>query len=75
MTLLSPEGKVAFSHTGVCEGSIIEGQRGVNGFGYDPIFLLKNHNKTMAEISEEEKNEISHRGKALKAVLNYIKNV
>ena len=75
MTLIDPEGEVAFSYIGVCEGAITEAHRGINGFGYDPIFLLEGSDKTMAELSEEEKNEISHRGKALKAVLNYIKNV
>lgn len=75
MTLLNPEGEVAFFHTGVCEGSIINEQRGINGFGYDPIFLLDGLDKTMAELSEEEKNKISHRGKALEAILNYVKNV
>ena len=75
MTLINPQGEVAFSYTGICEGSIIDGQRGVNGFGYDPIFLLENSTKTMAELSEEEKNDLSHRGKALNAVLNYLKDV
>ena len=75
MTLLSPSGEVAFAYTGVCEGSIVDKQRGVNGFGYDPIFLVEGTEKTMAELSEEEKNEISHRGRALKEVLKYLKNV
>ena len=75
MTLINPQGEVAFSYTGICEGSIIDCQRGVNGFGYDPIFLLEGSDKTMAELSEEEKNQVSHRGKALKAVLKYLKNV
>lgn len=75
MTLINPQGEVAFSYTGICEGSIIDKQRGVNGFGYDPIFLLENSTKTMAELSEEEKNQVSHRGKALNAVLNYLKDV
>lgn len=72
MTLINPQGEVAFSYTGVCEGSIIKEQRGTNGFGYDPIFLLEGSNKTMAELSEEEKNLVSHRGKALNAVLEYL---
>ena len=75
MTLLNPKGEVVFAYTGVCEGSIIEGQRGVNGFGYDPIFLVDGTNRTMAELSEEEKNEISHRGRALKEVIKYLKTV
>jgi XTP/dITP diphosphohydrolase len=75
MTLLNPDGEVAFSYTGVSEGSIVEHQRGVNGFGYDPIFLVKGADKTMAELSEDEKNEISHRGRALKEVIKYLKTV
>ena len=75
MTLLNPEGEVAFAYTGICEGSIIESQRGVNGFGYDPIFLVEGAGRTMAELSEEEKNEISHRGRALKEVIKYLKTV
>ena len=54
-------GEVEFSYTGVCEGSIVNEQRGTNGFGYDPIFLLDNSDRTMAELSEEEKNKLSHR--------------
>lgn len=75
MTLLNPKGELAFSFTGICEGSIIDEQRGINGFGYDPIFLLKNSDKTMAELSEEEKNKVSHRGKALESVLVFLKGV
>ena len=66
MTLLNPKGEVVFAYTGVCEGSIIEGQRGVNGFGYDPIFYYPPLGNTTAELSPEEKNEVSHRANALK---------
>lgn len=48
-----------------CNGKIAYEAKGDNGFGYDPIFYLEEYGKTMAEISEEEKNKISHRGKAL----------
>ena len=75
MTLINPDGEVAFSYTGICEGSIIDGQRGINGFGYDPIFLVQGSNRTMAELSEDEKNKISHRGKALNEVIKYLKNI
>ena len=53
---------------GVMEGQIGYEERGENGFGYDPIFFLPSYGKTSAEISQEEKNRISHRGKALRAV-------
>ena len=75
MTLLNPKGELAFSCTETCEGNITYSQRGSNGFGYDPIFNIKNSTKTMAELSEEEKNDISHRGKALRKVLEFIKGL
>ena len=50
------------------EGRIAYKEAGENGFGYDPIFYLPEYNCTSAELSSEEKNEISHRGKALRAM-------
>lgn len=75
MTLLNPKGEKTFVYTGKCEGFIIENQRGINGFGYDPIFLLKGSDKTMAELSDSEKNKVSHRGKALIEVIKYLKTI
>ena len=49
-------------HGGACEGVIISKPRGDNGFGYDPVFYLLEHNHTMAELSDAEKNVVSHRG-------------
>lgn len=49
---------------GVCEGRITRTPRGSGGFGYDPLFLVDGTDKTMAELGEEEKNRISHRGRA-----------
>lgn len=51
---------------GTCNGVINEEPIGENGFGYDPIFFVPEKNKTMAQLSKEEKNEISHRADALK---------
>ncbi len=48
------------------EGYITEEPRGTNGFGYDPVFLVKDKDQTMAELSSGEKNKISHRAEALK---------
>lgn len=50
---------------GICPGEIIPEERGNNGFGYDPIFLLAELNKTMAELSMAEKNRLSHRARAI----------
>jgi XTP/dITP diphosphohydrolase len=50
---------------GFCEGEIISEERGTGGFGYDPIFLLSELGKTMAELSMEEKNRLSHRARAV----------
>lgn len=72
MTLINPKGEVEFACKGICEGSITETSAGQNGFGYDPIFLLKRSSKTIAELSDEEKNKISHRSKALNQVIEYI---
>ena len=52
-----------------------ESLAGENGFGYDPIFYLPEYGKTSAEISPEEKNAISHRGQALRALADYLKNI
>jgi XTP/dITP diphosphohydrolase len=50
---------------GFCEGQIIPEERGTGGFGYDPIFLLSELEKTMAELSMAEKNRLSHRARAV----------
>ena len=55
-------------------GAIAEHSAGENGFGYDPIFFLPEYGKTSSEIPREEKNRISHRGKALKKMSESLKN-
>ena len=66
-------GKETFFVTGKCEGFIALSESGSNGFGYDPIFIPEGYEETMAEISAEEKNEISHRGQAIKELDEWLK--
>lgn len=63
IALVSPNGR-AWTCEGTCEGTIAAAPRGTNGFGYDPVFYLPGRGKTMAELSTEEKNRISHRAEA-----------
>lgn len=59
--------------TGVVEGEIADHARGEKGFGYDPIFYYPPYGATLAEVSEEKKNAISHRGRALAQLIAYMK--
>lgn len=68
VALAAPEGEIHYAE-GFCEGEIISEERGEAGFGYDPVFLVSEVGKTMAELSMAEKNQISHRSRAVKAVL------
>ncbi len=63
IALVWPEGREELVE-GTCEGIIVEEPRGSRGFGYDPIFLIAGDSRTMAELSAEEKNRISHRARA-----------
>jgi len=60
---------------GTWEGIILKAPQGENGFGYDPIFYVPEHQCSSAELSAEQKNKLSHRGKALKLLAEHIKNL
>lgn len=66
LVLVGPDGSLLLVD-GVCEGVILDEARGTGGFGYDPLFYMPSQGKTMAEMTIEEKNRISHRGNALNA--------
>lgn len=68
VAIVTPAGEVLYSE-GICPGEIISEERGKGGFGYDPIFLLPEFDKTMAELSMTQKNKISHWGQAVQAAL------
>lgn len=65
LALAFPDGRTT-TVNGTCEGVILHERRGNNGFGYDPIFYMSEMDKTMAEITLEEKNQISHRAEAMR---------
>ena len=67
-----PDGR-EITAEGRCNGIIRDFYKGTGGFGYDPLFYLPEFGKTMAELSMEEKNKISHRGKAVDAMLKKLK--
>ncbi len=72
VALASPTGEVVLAE-GRCEGEIIPEERGTHGFGYDPIFKLFEIDKTVAQLTMKEKNRLSHRANAVKAILPTLK--
>ena len=72
MALVLPDGR-EFVTEGAMEGIIAREPKGINGFGYDPILFIPEYNRTSAELSSEEKNNISHRGEALRKMIEVIK--
>jgi XTP/dITP diphosphohydrolase len=71
VAIATPDGHLQFTE-GTCTGEIIIDERGSNGFGYDPIFLIPSFGRTMAELSLQEKNQISHRAQAVSAAQSII---
>jgi len=74
VAIAKPNGGVEFAE-GNCYGEIIPEERGTGGFGYDPIFLLTELGKTMAELEMKEKNRLSHRARAVIAAMPILKRI
>jgi XTP/dITP diphosphohydrolase len=70
---MAQDGKILLETEGKCRGVITHVPRGTNGFGYDPIFLFPELDKTFAELTPEEKNRYSHRCRAVRNLLALIK--
>ena len=68
LSIALPDGRV-WTELGRCDGEISAAPRGEGGFGYDPVFWLPELNRSMGELSREEKAALSHRGRALRAML------
>jgi len=71
LTLATPDGIVKTSR-GTCEGKLVIEPRGRSGFGYDPLFMKHDYNRTFAELEEDIKNRISHRRKAFDKLVPYL---
>lgn len=69
-----PDGR-EITARGECPGQILEGPRGKDGFGYDPVFYMPEYGKTMAEMTPEEKNAVSHRGRALERLAAELRKI
>jgi XTP/dITP diphosphohydrolase len=74
VALASPVGEITYAE-GLCPGEIIPIERGSNGFGYDPIFLLPELGLTMAELEMAQKNQLSHRARAVRAAVPLIQKM
>src|SRR3972149_5746154 len=74
LVLAFPDGLEKIVH-GFCEGTILENEQGNHGFGYDSLFMKNDYNKSFAQISEEMKNKISHRFKAVEKLLPYLETL
>jgi len=83
MTLLNDKGEILFKTRGECHGEIAQTRAGMNGFGFDPVFIpdegqistpqIPTEPRTLAQMPSELKNQISHRAKALRAVIDYVR--
>ena len=69
LALSDPEGRIIAESDGTCEGMLLHEPMGENGFGYDPLFWSTELHKGLGEATAEEKNKISHRGKAVKKLV------
>ena len=78
VTLFDPtaeQGPLVHQTTARAEGLIIDERRGQNGFGYDPVFFVSDLGKTFAELEGETKNRLSHRGKAVRLMITFMKHL
>ena len=66
VVIASPDGRIVAEADGVCDGLIGFERKGTGGFGYDPLFVIPQFGRTMAELPAETKHSISHRGEALR---------
>jgi XTP/dITP diphosphohydrolase len=74
LAIATPPGRM-YQRTGTCEGVVADVPAGTNGFGYDPIFFMPELGRTMAQLEQSEKAEISHRGRAVRKALPLLRSL
>lgn len=74
VAIASPDGTVMNVSEGICEGRITFEPRGTGGFGYDPLFVPDGYDQTFAELAQNVKNGISHRGRALIKTVDFLRS-
>ena len=75
IAIASPDGSIALETQGICPGDILKTPQGSQGFGYDPIFYVPQHQQTFAQMTPKLKRDISHRGKAFALLLPQFKKI
>lgn len=75
MALVDEAGSIKFLSKGICSGKIAAKPHGSGGFGYDPIFIPDGYPKTFGELSGEIKQEISHRARAIKKIIRFLRRI
>ena len=74
MAVADDRGELRYVAEGVCDGSVIDTPTGANGFGYDPVFVPEGFSETFGELSGDVKREISHRARASKKIIAYLRH-
>jgi len=72
VALAAPDGSIVYTAVRGCEGRIAQAPSGDQGFGYDPLFIVSTGDRTMAELTPDEKNHVSHRGQAARAARRFV---
>lgn len=73
ISLTNEKGEIIFQAEGVCDGEIANAPRGENGFGYDPVFIPEGFGETFGELSSEVKSDLSHRAKAIRKIIRFLR--
>ena len=74
MAVADETGSIKFLSEGICNGKIDAAPCGMNGFGYDPVFIPEGYSKTFGELSDEIKQKISHRGRAIIKIIRFLRD-